>query len=83
MRDGHGALVHVGHQGLQDVHVNVVQNQHRVSAGVVLNNGYHGHTNTKEHFWPAFVLLGNCTYRTLLDVLRMYNPSNASYEREC
>ncbi len=41
MRDGHGALVHVGHQGLQNVHVNVVQNQHRVSAGVVLNKGFH------------------------------------------
>jgi hypothetical protein len=30
--------------------VNVVQNQHRVSAGVVLNKVFHGRSNTTGHF---------------------------------
>ena len=33
---GDGALVHVGHQGLQHVHVNIIEDEHRVTAGVVL-----------------------------------------------
>jgi hypothetical protein len=50
--------------------VNVVQNQHRVSAGVVLNKVFHGRSNTTGHFWPAFIIVllsSTVTIRTLLD----------------
>ena len=33
---GDGAVVHVGHDGLQDVHRNVVEDKHRVATRVVL-----------------------------------------------
>ncbi len=73
MRDGDGALVHVGHQGLQDVHVNVVQNQHRVSAGVVLNTGFHKHTNIadnnlilQEDLLPNIITCTFIRYKTII-----------------
>ena len=60
---GDGALVHVGHQGLQHVHVNIIEDEHRVTAGVVLR-------------LPVQVIIKKCYfYPGLLIRIRIHFPS--------
>ena len=38
MRHRHSAVVHVGHQGIQHLQLDVIENEDRVTTGVVLQD---------------------------------------------